>query len=104
MRERLAASGLLGEDHPLVGVLRRLETVVEQLLVVAAVHSIGLVLWSEGSPLGAAVAIGALLVEIVLGCRLALLIQSRRDLCLGIIVAGRECVSLVVVRESTNAS
>jgi hypothetical protein len=80
-------------------VLGRLETVVEQLLVVAVVHSLALVLWWDGVPLGAPSALAAPVVEIVLGCRLAALLQSRRDLCLGVIVGGGERLPLAAVAQ-----
>jgi hypothetical protein len=99
LRNRTAASALLGEDHPLVDVLGRLETVVERLLVVAVVHALGVILWWDGVSLGAPLAVGAVVVGIVLGCRLAALLQSRRQVCLGVIVGGGERLALAAVAQ-----
>lgn len=96
-----AAAAVLGEGHPLVAVLGRIEMLGDQLVVVAAAHAAGLALWSlEGPPGMAAVVFGAVAFEVILGCRLFLLEQSRRQECVTLIAAGREDLPLdAVARE-----
>ena len=95
-----AAAALLGEGHPLVAVLGRIEMLGDQLVVVAAAHAAGLALWSLQGPPGMAVVFGAVAFEVVLGCRLFLLEQSRRQECVTLIAAGREDLPLdAVARE-----
>ena len=91
------AAALLGEAHPLVGVLQWIESIRGQLVVVAATHALGLGLWWWQIALGVAVAIGALMAEVVLGCRLFLLTQRRRDMCVDLIAQGREDLPLAAV-------
>ena len=97
-----AAAAVLGEGHPLVAVLGRIEMLGDQLVVGAAAHAAGLALWSllrEG-PLGLAVVFGAVAFEVVLGCRLFLLDQRRRQECVTLIAAGRGDLPLdAVARE-----
>ena len=99
-RSGQAAAALLGEGHPLVAVLGRIEMLGGQLVVVAAAHAAGLALWSlQGAP-GMAVVFGAVACEVILGCRLFLLEQSRRQECVMLIAAGREDLLLnAVARE-----
>ena len=72
----------------------------DQLVVVAATHAAGLALWSlQGAP-GMAVVFGAVAFEVVLGCRLFLLEQRRRQECVTLIAAGHEDLPLhAVARE-----
>ena len=89
-----AAAALLGEAHPLVAVLGRIEKIGGQLVVVAAAHAAGLVLcWLQMAP-GMAVTIAALGSEAVLGCRLFLLHQRRREECVALIAEGRDDLPL----------
>ena len=96
----VAAAALLGERHPLVGVLGRIETTGGQLVVVAAAQAAGLALWWLQMAPGMAVTIAALGSEAVLGCRLFLLHQRRREECVALIAEGRDDLPLhPVVRE-----
>ena len=65
--------------------------------MVAGVHALGMVLWGWGDSHGAALAIGALALEAVLGCRLVLTLETRRALCLELIAEGHERLPLVAV-------
>jgi hypothetical protein len=94
---QVTAAALLGERHPLVGTLGRLETTGGQLVVVAAAHAAGLALWWLQIPPGMAVAIAAIGSEVVLGCRLLLLLQRRREECLALIAEGGDNLPLQVV-------
>ena len=71
------ASAILGDQHPLVIVLARLDATREQLLWVAAIHALSLALWVAG-PAGGPLVAAAIAAELVLGCRIVLLrIQLR---------------------------
>lgn len=83
-----AAEALLGVAHPLVGLLRRSQTTVERMLAVAAVQLVACILLYGGVPSALPLAIAAAVVQIALGLRLAVLRQSRRDLCLELIIGG----------------
>jgi hypothetical protein len=97
---QLAAGALLGEGHPLVAVLGRIETIGGQLVAVATAHAGGLALWSLQVAPGVEVVIGAVAFEVVLGCRLFVLEQRRRQECVALIVEGREDLPLdAVARE-----
>jgi len=90
------ASAVLGDQHPLVIVLARLDATKEQLLWVAGFHALSLALWvaaAGGSPLVAAV----IAVELVLGCRIVLLRIQLRGLCLDLIVEGNENLPVAAV-------
>ena len=83
-----------------MAVLGRIEMLGDQLVVVAAAHAAGLALSSLDGPPGMAVVFGAVVFEVVLGCRLFLLEQSRRQECVTLIAAGREDLPLdAVARE-----
>jgi hypothetical protein len=86
--DRSAAEALLGVAHPLVGLLRRSQTTVERMLAVAAVQLVACILLYGGAPSALPLAIAAAVVQIALGLRLAVLRQSKRDLCLELIIGG----------------
>lgn len=90
------AGAVLGDRHPLVATLARLETSMEQLLCVAAVHAASLGLWAEGW-VGPELVAGAIVAEAVLGCRRVVLHARRRDLCLDLIVQGNESLPVAAV-------
>jgi hypothetical protein len=96
-RECSAAEALLGVAHPLVGLLRRSQTAVEQMLAVAVVQLVACVLFYRGVPSAPPLAIAAALVQIALGVRLAVLLESRRDLCLELIIGGAGRLALWAV-------
>jgi hypothetical protein len=95
-RDWVEAGGVLGDRHPLVATLARLETSMEQLLCVAAVHAASLGLWAEGW-VGPELVAGVIVAEVVLGCRRAVLHAQRRDLCLDLIVQGNESLPVAAV-------
>jgi hypothetical protein len=72
------AAGLLGSNHPLVRDLRRVSIVLNQSLVVAAVFAGAVGALLTGSSHALAVVAAATGAEILLACRLALLLGSRR--------------------------
>jgi hypothetical protein len=92
--DRSVAEGLLGAGHPLVSVLRRSETGFEQLVWGTAVQGAGVVLLFGSQGLGLFLAIAAVVVQAVLACRLAALRAGRRELCLELIVGGRQGMPL----------
>jgi hypothetical protein len=87
-RDYSSAEALLGGAHPLVGVLRRSQTTVEQMLTVGAVQVVACMLLYCGAPSASPLAIAAALVQMALGLRLSVLLQGRRDLCLQLIIGG----------------
>jgi hypothetical protein len=91
------AEGLLGASHPLAVLLHMWETAIEQVLGVAAVQAAGVGLMCGGAPFGLSLALAAAVVQIALGCRLALLVTARRDLCLELIIEGRAGLPLAAV-------
>jgi hypothetical protein len=91
-----AAEACLGARDPLVGVLRRSDTVRMQLVSVTAVQA-ACVFLSGDLKFGLSLALAALVVQVGLGCRLAALRAHRRDLCLELIVAGRQALPLACV-------
>jgi hypothetical protein len=84
----------LGTSHPLVRLLRQLDTAFEQAVSVTAVQTAGFVFWSGGLRFGLALAIAGMVVQAGLGCRLAALRAGRRELCLELIIGGREALPL----------
>lgn len=72
---------------------------LEQALSVAAVQAAGVVFLLVGDhPWGLALAIAGLVVQLGLGLRYAVLIASRRDICLDLIIEGRGALPLACVR------
>jgi hypothetical protein len=86
----------LGAAHPLVGVLREAETVSAQLVSVTAAQAAGVVLLF-GLGFGLSLAIAGAVVQVGLACRVAALRAHRRDVCLELIIAGRERLPLACV-------
>jgi hypothetical protein len=91
------AEACLGARDPLAGVLRGSDTVLERLLSVTAVQAAGLVFLSGGLKIGLSLALAAVVVQLGLFCRLAALRARRRQLCLELIVAGRQALPLACV-------
>ena len=95
------AEGLLGASHPLVTVLRASQRATEKVLAVATVQAGDLGLLFENASFAVALAIAACVVQVALGCRLALLAVVRRAVSRELIIAGREQLPLAAVeRES----
>lgn len=95
--ERSIAALWLGAGHPLAGVLREAETVFAQLVSVTAVQAAGVVLLFGNLRFGLSLAIAGVVVQLALVCRLAALKAHRREVCLELIVAGRERLPLACV-------
>jgi hypothetical protein len=96
--DRQLAEAHLGASHPLVVVLRRTETALEQLVTVTTVQATGLVLLSAGPRFGTALAIATVAAQVALGCRLAAHRLRRRQVCLELIVAGHTRLPLACIR------
>ena len=95
--DRTMAEALLGASHPLVGLLRHSDRAFEQLVSVAAVQAAGVVSLVGNVRFGPSLAIAGVVVQLGLGCRLAALRASRRELCLELIVAGRHGLPLACI-------
>jgi hypothetical protein len=80
---------LLGTSHPLVRVLRGLETVGDQAVSVTAVQAAGVVFLFGSHGFGLSLAIAGVLMQLGLGCRFAALRARRREFCVELIVEGR---------------
>jgi hypothetical protein len=99
--DRSVAEGLLGAGHPLAGALRRSKTGFEQLVWVTAVQAAGVVFLFGNHGFGLFLAIAGLVVQLALACRLAALRARRRELCLELIIGGRQGLPLACLeRES----
>jgi hypothetical protein len=96
-RDLAVAEPLLGATHPLVGLLRRSQIAVEQALLIAAVDLVAGVLVYRGAAIGAPLAIAATVALAAACMRVAVLQQSRRDLCVDLIVGGAGRLPLAAV-------
>jgi hypothetical protein len=95
-----SAEALLGAEHPLVALLYACGETMEGVAAVAAVQLGALALWWVHASYGRALTLGAGLVQVALGLRWASLCVQRRELCLELVIAGREHLPLAaVVRE-----
>jgi hypothetical protein len=92
--ERSLAESWLGAEHPLVRSLSRSETAGQQLVTVTAAGAAGVVWFVGGWSFGLQLAIAAAGAQGVLACRIALLRQGRRDLCLELVIRGGERLPL----------
>jgi hypothetical protein len=95
--ERLVAEALLGVGHPLARLLARFETAYEQLVWVTVVQAAGLVFFAGELVFGLWLAMAAVVVEVGLGFRFAVLRGARRELCLELIVASEATPRLACV-------
>jgi hypothetical protein len=82
----------------LVTVLGRCETAFEQVVAVTAVQASGTVFLLGNHEFGLSLVLGGVVVQFALGCRLAALRLSRRELCVELIVEGRQECPLACVR------
>ena len=87
----------MGARHPLVVLLRRSEVAFQQLVWVTAVEAAGLVHFAGGWAFGLSLAIAAVVVQVGLGCRLAVLSAARREVCLELIVEGHGALPLACI-------
>jgi hypothetical protein len=92
--ERSVAEAALGTGHPLVALLHQFDTAFEQAVSVTAVQAAGIVLFVGNHGVGLSLMLAAAAVQLGLGCRLAVLRVSRRELCLELILEGRRGLRL----------
>jgi hypothetical protein len=92
-----SAEALLGAGHPLVAVLYACGQAIEGIAAVAAVQLGALALWWVNPSYGRALTLGAGAVQVALGLRWADLRVQRRELCLELVIAGREHLPLPAV-------
>jgi hypothetical protein len=84
-----APAELLGADHPLVRDLERLEVARTQCIVVAALFAGAMSAWLSGSSGALEVVAAAAIAGILVACRVAMLLASRRLHVLELISRGR---------------
>ena len=100
--DRAVAASLLGDGHSLVMTLGQLEASRGHLGLVAGMHLAGLVLWCAAVPSGVALVVGAIAAEVLVGCRLFVLLEERKNACRLLVATGREELPLAAVaRERT---
>ena len=92
-----SAEALLGAGHPLVAVLYACDATIEGIVAVAGVQFGALALWWVSPSYARALAVGAGMVQMALGLRWASLHVHRRELCLELVIAGRERLPLAAV-------
>jgi hypothetical protein len=85
---RPATRELLGPAHPLTRVEDKLAVLHTRSLVVAALLCAGIAAFLDGLATGLPLTIAAVIVETALGCRSALLTDSRREHALDLIAQG----------------
>ena len=95
--DRASAERLLGTTHPLAAVLRRFDLALEALVAVTAAQAAGVVFLSGGSRFGLSLAVAGLVVQVALCLRLADCRARLRELCLELIVVGRERLPLACI-------
>jgi hypothetical protein len=83
-----ATRELLGPAHPLTHVEDKLAVLHTRSLVVAALLCAGIAAFLDGLATGLPLTIAAVVVETALGCRTALLTDSRREHVLDLIAQG----------------
>jgi hypothetical protein len=91
------AEAWLGATHPLTVVLQGWEALIDQLRSLAVMAPTGFLLSGGDLSVGLSVAIAVLVMELVLGCRFLALRAHRRELCLLLIVEGRQALPLACV-------
>ncbi len=91
----MVAEASLGAGHPLVGVLGRVEGVLEQMVLVTGVQAAGVLMFSGRLRLSHVIA--AAVVQLALLSALAALWLRRRELCLELIIAGRASLPLACI-------
>jgi hypothetical protein len=91
------AGALLGLGHPLVGVLYACHITGDEIVVVGAVQVAAVVLLFANAPFALALMVAAAVVQLALGTRFAMLRAYRRELCLDLVIGGRERLPLAVL-------
>lgn len=91
------AERLLGGGHPLVALLYACQATTEAIVAVAALQFAALALLLLGTRSGLALAASGAVVQLTLDLRLAVLPAHQRELCLELIIAGRERLPLAAV-------
>jgi len=95
--DRARAEASLGATHPLAAVVRSFDRAREQLVAVTAAQAAGVVFLLGGMRFGISLAIVGLVVQVALCLRLADCRARRREVCLLLIVEGRERLPLACV-------
>ena len=88
---------MLGPTHPLAAVLRGFDRAREELVAVTAAQAAGVVFLNGGMRFGMSLAVAGLVVQVALCLRLAECRVRRREVCLQLIVGGRERLPLACV-------
>jgi hypothetical protein len=88
LHARPSALGLLGPAHPLTRVEDKLAVLHTRSLAVAVLLCVGIAALLDGLATGLPLVIAAGVVEAALGCRIALLVDSRREHALDLIAQG----------------
>jgi hypothetical protein len=98
-----SAREFLGRRHPLARVLTRIHIVAEQSGVVAALLSASVVAQVKGVPGALGFVVAAAVVQVALGCDLALLVLRRHECVRGLIVEGHADLPLAAVQRERAA-
>lgn len=92
--EASVAEALLGTNHPLVGLLRGLDTAVDQLVAVTVLQVGGVVFMFDDFAFPMPLVIAAAVCQLGLACRIVALSSSRHELCLRLIAEGNSSTPL----------
>lgn len=101
-RECARAEAELGPVHPLVVVLGRYRTAVEQVATITVVQAADLFLLLQHTPLAVPVLHACIGVQIPLALRIAWLAAERRDVCRDLIIDGRQGLPLASVEREVD--
>jgi hypothetical protein len=91
------AADVLGTHHPLVCDLERLDVARNQFMVVAGMLAAGVAMLVPHSAPGISLIVAAAIVELVIACRIAVLLESRRLHVLDLIAEGRSELPIPIV-------
>jgi hypothetical protein len=95
---RRSAGAVLGSDHPLARAIEARESVVRQLIAVAAVLAGGMIDLGEGVAWATMLVASAVVVLLGLAVIVAASMQRERDRALNLILEGRETVPVAAVQ------
>jgi hypothetical protein len=97
---RPRAADVLGTQHPLVRTLARLDIARDQFVIVAALAAggVGMLVAHFAAAIGLIIAAAA--VELVIGCRIAALRESRRLCALDLIAQGRAELPIAAIERT----
>jgi hypothetical protein len=92
-----SARELLGAEHPLARVEARLNVALTGSAVVAALLCAGVAALLDGLSVGLSLTVAAALAQTILAARVALLLESRREHVLDLIIEGRGDLPIAAV-------